>query len=177
VASAAVACTGGGGSLNDSLETWDSPPGSVERGADTREGAPGPRERPPGGQDAPTGSVEPGPGAQSGGGGFDCSGPYTCQEVGDDDRDTITLSVVDGDCTIPVSKTTVFVLAPDGAMVFNGKRVGSWQPTSTGFTASTDEGSIDCTKGGGSSTSASSQAGSDRSSGSGTSSSRPPSGS
>jgi hypothetical protein len=150
---AAIACVGGGGRIDDAMTTWDPASPTQERADKSSEGAPPFNEGAPASQESMGASAEPGPGAQGGGGvgaaaGFDCSGTYTCQEAGDDDLDTVVLTSANGVCSIPAGKSTSLVLATDGTLLLNGKAVGSWQPTADGFTATTSEGQITCTKGG-----------------------------
>jgi hypothetical protein len=145
---AVLACTGGGGALPGEQSMWESSPSTRERAQNSRESAPSSTERASTTQEG-TGGTSAEPTAQNGGGsgGLDCTGTYTCQEVGDDDRDTIALSSVNGACVIVASKSTTFTLAADGTLLVNGQAGGSWARTSNGFTATTAAGTIVCTKG------------------------------
>lgn len=153
ISGGAFACVGGGGPLSDGMSTWDPSPSSLERAENTREPAPGFREVAPSSRETVGASAEPGPGAQGGGGagagGLDCSGTYRCVEEGDDDVDEVTLVSANGVCFVPAGGNAVLVLGPDGSLLLNGQSVGSWQATAGGFVATSEDGTVTCTKGGG----------------------------
>lgn len=157
-ATIALACAGGGGALNDDMAAWESAPGWLESSQNSREGAPQFTERAPSSREGSSTTLEPGPGAQGVGapgssGGFDCSGTYSCIEAGDDDVDTVVLVSVNGVCTIPAGGGRSIVLASDGTLQLGGQTVGTWQATSGGFSANTEDGVVTCTKGGSASSS------------------------
>ena len=149
VSGGVFACVGGGGPLSDAMTTWDPTPSSLEGAGSTREPPPGFREVAPPSREPAGASAEPGPGAQgvgSGAGGFDCSGTYTCRELGDDDDDEVTFFSLNGVCTAQ-SGNNILVLASDGTILLNGQNVGSWQGNAGGLTVTTDDGTVSCTKG------------------------------
>ena len=59
---------------------------------------------------------------------------------------TVTLTAVNGGCGI-VAGGTRLMLASDGTLLVNGKVAGSWQSTGNGFTASTEDGTVTCSRG------------------------------
>lgn len=146
-----IACVGGGGGLSADLDSWESPPRSSERPPRGREAGPHFLERAKLSAEAPSRSPESAPGVPGVGGsgtnavgstGFDCSGTYVCQEAGKTKTETITLTTAGGRCSVEG-----VVIEPDGKLSSEGKTVGSWYTTPTGFTVVTGEDTIHCVKG------------------------------
>ena len=140
VSGTTFACVGGGGTAQGDLTTWDPAVSTYEGAGTTQERGSGAAE-PAAGSSSEAASGD----GQRGAGGFDCSGTYICAEPGDDDRDSVTLSTVGGVCSAG-SGNSMVVLGSQGTVTRNGRVLGTWQATGSGFTFTTSEGSITCVK-------------------------------
>jgi hypothetical protein len=137
VVAGTIACVGGGGSLGGELTTWEPTASSTERAETSGESAPA-------SQDEVGSSIEPGAGGGPGAA-FDCSGTFSCKN-GDGDFVTFELTLSNGNCAVPRGDLKGLTFGSDGTLSVNGKKIGSWQVTGSGFTASSGDGSITCTR-------------------------------
>lgn len=144
---ALVACVGGGGNLPDGMTTLDPASSSLEGTGIERDRAPDLLETAPSSQDRVGTSSESAPGAPGGGpGAFDCSGTFTCRQEGESGSERLRLRRVNGVCTVRGSGSVSIVLGNDGSVTVNGTSVGTWSTSGSGFTATTSEGAIRCTR-------------------------------
>jgi hypothetical protein len=175
-----VACVGGKGGYTSDFDTYDPPPSSQEGAGNTREQPPRFSERAPATQEGAQRSFENAPGAQgvggpgvSTGGGFDCSGTFTCVQSDGKKTSTISLTDVGGKCAAIDTKSesaSSVVLEPDGRITLGGIPIGTWSAGANGFSVTVEKTTSNCTKGvtqtgSGSSTSSSSSSSSGGSSG------------
>jgi hypothetical protein len=149
IGGAVIACTGGASGVPAEMDTQERAPASQERASSTLERASSTLERPARSQEpapvstqSPPGAGASGPGATPGGA-FDCSGTFICTEVGDDDSDTVSLSMRNGVCTAEGQ----VVLESDGRLSSNGRTVGSWSLTGTGISVVVGDDVSNCVRG------------------------------
>jgi hypothetical protein len=129
----AIACTAGvSGAPNFDENTYDRPPSSRDRPPTSG------RESVPSSRDVPELSTD-NPGTQGGGNCPPCDGKFRCTGTVDgkasNSSSSIKLQTVNGECRV-VDDDDVAIIACGGAIITNGKNVGTWSSSSSNsFTA------------------------------------------